>query len=163
MNGCRQQGHVIRDCTQCMNLTISSKNKNGELTKYGLRRTYSKYGNISSARVNTNSYSAFACLSKRKQGETQIRDWENARELNEACNIEAYCGKRVKCYNCERNDHRASNCDRPTNAKTAGRRNLHQNKQDTPIPSDFFDQGSYTIECDRSTKGQHTSRIIRFI
>ena len=36
---------------------------------------------------------------------------------------------------------RASDCDRPTKAQNAGRRNTHQNKQGGSIPPDFFDQG----------------------
>ena len=80
---------------------------------------------------------------KREQGEKLISDWKNTRELNELWNIEAYCGERVKCYNCGRNGHRASDCDRPTKAQNAGRRNPHQNKQVGSIPPDFFDQGSY--------------------
>ena len=148
--GCRKQGHVIRDCTLSMNLSISSKNKDGELTKHGLRRTFSKYGNISSVRVNSNNYSAFVCFSKREQGEKLISDWKNTREINDLWNIEAYRGERVKCYNCGRNGHRASECNRPTKAPNAGGRNQHQTKQGGSIPPDLFDQGSYIIE------GQHT-------
>ena len=157
--GCRQQGHVIRDCTECLNLTITSRNRDRELTKQGLRRTFSKYGNISSVRVNANSYSAFVCFSKREHGERLISAWENNVELDEMWDIEVYSGrKRMDCYNCGGNGHRASNCDRPTKRKNALKRDLYANEHQIPIPPDFFGQGSYTNGCERPTTGQSTDR-----
>ena len=147
--GCREKGHVIRDCSKSLNLKITLRDDKEEFNKPKIRSNFSKYGNISSIKMN-NDGSAFVCFARKEEGMKLLQNWQRDQTMSEAWELQQYRKREIKCFNCGRYGHIAKTCEQPagqrriTNTSQSERKRLQQEK--SQAPTDFFALTSNDIE-----------------
>ena len=147
--GCREKGHVIRDCSKSLNLKITLRDDKEEFNKPKIRSNFSKYGNISSIKMN-NDGSAFVCFSRKEEGMKLFQNWQSDRAMLETWELQQYRKREVKCFNCGRYGHIAKTCEQPTGERRISNTSQSEKKRSQQVkfqaPTDFFALTSNDIE-----------------
>ena len=152
--GCRKNGHIIKDCQVSLNMKVTLRDDEEEISKNGIRETFSRYGNISSVRIiQSKTNSAFVCFSKREDGETLLKDWKKDVDISERWKIEECRTRSVKCFKCGKKGHIEKYCQ-SSNMKQDSTKysSMGNNRSSQPfgnpenIPENFFGITNQKVE-----------------